>query len=83
MVAQCSGQGSCCSPQRLFISEAGTGGVYELRLADAHLPSDDVDDAMRLIGVDEASAFVMQGYQLLHATVTAIYQIGTVIETEW
>ena len=58
-------------------------GVYELRLADAHLPSDDVDDAMRLIGVDDASPFVVQGYQLLHAAVAAIYQIGTVIEAEW
>ena len=58
-------------------------GVYELRLADAHLPSDDVNDAMRLMGVDDASPFVVQGYQLLHATVTAIHQIGTVIETKW
>ena len=58
-------------------------GVYELRLADAHLPSDAVDDAMRLIGVDDASPFVMQGYQLIHAAVAAIYQIGTVIEAEW
>ena len=59
-------------------------GVYELRLADAHLPSDDaVDDAMRLIGVDDASPFVVQGYQLLHAAVAAIYQIGTVIEAKW
>ena len=44
-------------------------GVYELRLADAHLPSDAVDDAMRLIGVDDSSPFVMQGYQLIHAAV--------------
>ena len=58
-------------------------GVYELRLADAHLPSDAVDDAMRLIGVDDSSPFVMQGYQLIHAAVAAIYQIGTVIEAKW
>ena len=59
-------------------------GVYELRLADAHLPADDaVDDAMRLIGVDDASPFVVQGYQLLHAAGTAIYQIGAVIEAKW
>lgn len=58
-------------------------GVYELRLADAHLPSDAVDDAMRLIGVDDSSPFVMQGYQLIHAAVAAICQIGALIETKW
>ena len=58
-------------------------GVYELRLADAHLPSDAVDNAMRLIGVDDSSPFVMQGYQLIHAAVAAIYQIGAVIEAKW
>ena len=58
-------------------------GVYELRLADAHLPSDDVDAAMRLIGVDDASPCVVQGYQLLYAAVAAIYQIAAVIETKW
>ena len=55
-------------------------GVYKLRLSDAHLPSDDVDDAMRLIEVDDASPFVVQGHQLLHATVATLERIGTVIE---
>ena len=58
-------------------------GVYELRLADAHLPSDEINDAMRLIGIDNASPVVVQGYQLLDATVTAIYHIGTVIDNNW
>ena len=58
-------------------------GVYKLRLADAHLPSDDVDAALCLIGVDDSSPFVMQGYQLIHAAVAAIYHIGTVIEAKW
>ena len=58
-------------------------GVYELRLADAHLPSDDVDAAMRLIGVDDSSPFVMQGYQVLRAAVAAIQQIGAVIKAKW
>ena len=58
-------------------------GVYELRLADAHLPSDDVENAMSLIGVDDTSPFVVQGYQLLHAAVAAIYQIGAAIEAKW
>ena len=58
-------------------------GVYELRMADAHLPSDAVNDALLLIGVDDAAPFVMQGYQLLDAAVSAICQVGAVIEAEW
>ena len=58
-------------------------GVYELRLSDAHLPAGGVDDAMRLIGVDHTAPYVMQGYQLLHAAVVAIQNIGTVVEAKW
>lgn len=58
-------------------------GIYKLRLADAHLPPADVNEALQLIGVDEASPFVVQGYQLLHAAVTTIQQIGDVLESEW
>lgn len=58
-------------------------GVYELRLANAHLPSNDVADALRLIGIDEASPFAVQGYQLLDAAVAAIYRICGVIEAKW
>ena len=36
-----------------------------------------------LIGVDDASPFVVQGYQLLHATVAALHRIGTEIEAKW
>ena len=58
-------------------------GVYNLRLSDAHLPSRKIDDAMRLIGVDNTSPEVMQGFQLLNATVAAIQDIGKVIEAKW
>ena len=57
--------------------------VNKLRLSDAHLPSHDVDNAMRLIEVNDASPFVVQGYQLLHAAVATLHRIGTVIETKW
>ena len=40
-------------------------GVYELRLADAHLPPDDaVEAAMGRIGVDDASPSVVQGVSI-------------------
>ena len=58
-------------------------GVYKLRLADAHFPSRDIEDAMLLIGVDGSLPFVLQGYQLLAAAVGAIVDIGAVIEAKW
>jgi len=48
-------------------------GIYDLRLADAHLPSSDVDDALERVGIDKAVPYVFQGYQLMHACVDTIY----------
>ena len=58
-------------------------GIYELRLADAHLPAKDLEDAIRLVGIDESAPPVMQGLQLLHAAVSSIYAICEVIEKQW
>ena len=58
-------------------------GIYDLRLADAHLPSDKTLDAIKLVGLDEAVPFVHQGYQLLDAAVSSLYRICSVIEKEW
>ena len=57
--------------------------VYKLRLADAHLPSNDIGKTMRQIRVDDASPPIVQGYQLLDAAVATIRQIGDVIESKW
>lgn len=58
-------------------------GLYELRSADAHLPSDDLEDSMKLIGVEVDSPFVVQGYQMLDAVVTSLQEIGKLIEDRW
>jgi hypothetical protein len=55
-------------------------GIYDLRHADAHLPSNEVDDALRLAKVDPTAPFVFQGYQLLHACVDSIHYIIEVIK---
>ncbi len=55
-------------------------GTYELRLADAHLPSEDVEDAYRLAGVDPEVPTVLQGLQLMESVVSAIYTIVRTIE---
>lgn len=49
--------------------------VYELRLADAHLPSDDAKAAMEFLGIDPRDPFVMQGHRLLDALVSSLYRI--------
>lgn len=55
-------------------------GIYELRLADAHLPSSDVDDAIRLVGIDPTAPTVHQGFQLLDACVASIHQIAQALK---
>ena len=58
-------------------------GVYELRLADAHLPSAEYAGAFEMAGVDRDAPLVMQGRDLVHACVSALCQISRVIEQKW
>lgn len=55
-------------------------GIYELRLADAHLPSSKIDDAYRLIGIDKNMPFIHQAHFMLHQCVTSIYTIIEVLK---
>ena len=50
-------------------------GVYELRHADAHLPSSDIEDSFKLIHIDRTLPFVHQGFQMLHNVVSSIYGV--------
>ena len=54
--------------------------IYDLRLADAHLASQELSDALSKVRVDQNAPYVTQGYQLLHACVSSIYGICHVIE---
>jgi hypothetical protein len=51
-------------------------GAFDLRHADAHLPSDDQKECFRLLGIDPSLPFPEQGRQLLHACVSALYEIA-------
>ena len=55
-------------------------GIYELRLADAHLPSSEIEEAYNKLQVDRTLPFVHQGYQLLYEFVSCIYFIADVIK---
>jgi hypothetical protein len=47
-------------------------GVYSLRHADAHLPGNELKDALDLARVDDTSPFVLQGVQVLHSCVSSL-----------
>jgi len=55
-------------------------GVYELRLADAHLPSGDIEDSMRLVGVDYDVEKFGAGKRLLQNINNALDAIKDALE---
>lgn len=54
-------------------------GVYEMRHADAHLPSREIEETLRLAGVDPKETAIKQGFQLLHGFVSSLYQIADIM----
>ena len=58
-------------------------GIYDLRLVDAHLKAaGEVDRVLGQLGINQQEPFVVQGYRVLHACVSAIYAIGDVFDAE-
>lgn len=55
-------------------------GIYELRLADAHLPAGDLATAFESANVNTKSPYVAQGFQLLDACVGVLFMISEVME---
>ena len=55
-------------------------GVYELRHADAHLPSSDVEEAFDLLGIDRSLPLIHQAHQMLHSCVSSIYGVVKVMQ---
>jgi hypothetical protein len=50
-------------------------GIYELRLADAHLPGEKVSTAMDLVGIDQTEPLVFQSHSMLRSCVSSLYAI--------
>ena len=63
-------------PERAHVLLGPLVGIYELRHADAHLPSSDTESALGLVRVDQNAPFVLQGYQILHSCVASLYSIA-------
>jgi hypothetical protein len=57
-------------------------GVYDLRLADAHLASRELDPALINAGVDLSKPAVLQGEMMLHRFVSAIAGMSAAINGE-
>ena len=55
-------------------------GIYELRLADAHLGGSDLEAALKLAGVESGAPFVLQGDQLMNTCAVTLYEIAGVLE---
>lgn len=53
-------------------------GIYELRLADAHLKSSEVAEAYKLVGINTSLLPVYQGLQMLRACVSCVHTIADV-----
>jgi hypothetical protein len=55
-------------------------GIYNLRLADAHVASKDLDEAHALARVDRTLPFVMQGRDLLITCVASLHKIADAVQ---
>lgn len=55
-------------------------GIYDMRLADAHLSPSDINSALALAKVDSNLPKVFQGFQLLNTFVSCIYSIIAIFD---
>jgi hypothetical protein len=56
--------------------------VYELRLADAHLPKVDMEAVLKLLDISQEDQPLIKGYKLLHTTVSSLYTIALILRGE-
>lgn len=84
--------GSLKSLERLLATKVGPEiarqrlgplvGIYELRLADAHLPGSEISDSFALVGIDIKAPPVHRGFQMIDACVSSIYRIANDFESK-
>jgi hypothetical protein len=56
-------------------------GIYELRLADAHIQSSQIDDAFKLARVDKSDPPLKQGLQMLNNVMATLQRLYLILET--
>jgi len=57
-------------------------GAYELRLADAHLPSSELGKAFEMVGAERKAPWIHQGQSLLDSVVSALTRIAIALSPE-
>lgn len=55
-------------------------GIYTLRIADSHLPPDDLNKAYLLCRINTKQPTIIQGYQLIHCCVACLYEICGILK---
>jgi hypothetical protein len=68
------------SPENARLITGPLAGAYELRVADAHLPSDELDKAYELVRVDPTAPPLIQGFRLIASVVSALLNIAEIVE---
>lgn len=58
---------------------APLAGAYELRAGDAHLPSDEISDALSLLGIDKMTDHQKMAKQAIHKIAFSLGTTGDVI----
>jgi hypothetical protein len=51
-------------------------GTYELRLADAHLPSSELEKAFQMVNAEREAPWISQGVRLLDSVLGALNRIA-------
>jgi hypothetical protein len=54
-------------------------GAYDLRLADAHMPKSELDDAYRVARVDPDASPIAQGFRLIASVVSTLMEIDWLV----
>jgi hypothetical protein len=67
------------SPEKARLVMGPLAGAYELRLADAHLPSEKLSEAYKLARVDPNAPLLDQGFWLIASVVSALIKIGRIV----
>jgi len=57
-------------------------GIYEMRLGDAHLPSEKIEEAFALVGIERTLPTVVQGAQLLAAAGWSLHRASRILGVE-
>jgi len=55
-------------------------GAYKLRLADAHLPSSEINEAFNLMNIDRNLPMIFQAYQMLCSCVSSLFTVLEVLK---